>query len=56
MGDEPIELHERTLGVVIPNKEILDSIKYGWFVRMDIDQVLKYKTNIGRFLLTGNCP
>ena len=55
MGDDPIELHERTLGVMLPNKEILDSIKYGWFVRMDIDQVLKSKTNIGRFLLTGNC-
>ena len=54
LGDEPIKLHDRAVGVLLPSKEILSSIKYGWFVRMDIDQVLKSKTNIGRFLLAAN--
>ena len=55
MSDEKIDLHERSIGVLLPSQELLERIKYGWFVRMDIDQVLKSKTNIGRFLLKANC-
>lgn len=55
MSDEVIKFRDDCLGVLIPDDELLESIKYGWFVRMDIDQVLKSKTNIGRVLLTAAC-
>jgi hypothetical protein len=42
------------LGIYIPQRELLQRIQYGWFVRMSAQQVLKSNTFIGKMLLINN--
>lgn len=50
LSDEPIEFHQKCLGVYVPMDSILSSVSEGWFLAMDKEQILASETNIGRLV------
>jgi len=51
MSNNYLDLYEETYGILIPSEELLNRIKFEWFVRMSPKQVLESDTIIGNYLL-----
>jgi len=51
MSNHYLNLYQGTYGVLIPSDEILNRIKFQWFVRMSPKQVLESDTIIGNYIL-----
>jgi hypothetical protein len=51
MSNHYIDLYKDTYGILIPAKELLNRLNYGWFVRSSARQVMESDTIIGNYLL-----
>lgn len=51
MSNNYLDLYNDTYGILIPSDELLNRLKFGWFVRMSPKQVLESDTIIGNYLL-----
>ena len=51
LGDEDIELDDKSLGLYIPSDEILRRTAYEWFARLSPQQVLESNTIIAKYML-----
>ena len=51
MSNHYLDLYKETYGILIPSKELLNRLAFGWFVRMSEKQVLESNTIIGNYLL-----
>lgn len=56
MSNHYLELYKGTYGILIPSDELLNRIKFGWFVRMSPRQVIESETIIGNYLLLSIGP
>jgi hypothetical protein len=56
MSNHFLKLYKGTYGIYIPADELLNRVKYGWFIRMSSKQVLESDTIIGNYLLLTNAP
>jgi len=43
-------------GLYIPSEDILKRTKYEWFARMNMEQVLRSETVLGKIMLTNVIP
>lgn len=51
MSNHYLELYKDAYGILIPAKELLNRMNYGWFVRSSPRQVIESDTIIGNYLL-----
>jgi hypothetical protein len=51
MSNHYLDLYKGTYGILIPSNELLNRLKFEWFVRMSPRQVLESDTIIGNYLL-----
>jgi len=51
MSNNYLDLYKGTYGILIPSKELLKRINYGWFVRLSPRQVIESNTIIGNYIL-----
>lgn len=56
MSNHYLDLYKGTSGILIPSNELLNRLKYEWFVRMSAKQVLESETIIGNYLLLSIGP
>ena len=56
MSNHYLDLYKGTYGILIPSRELLNRIQYGWFVRSSTRQVLESDTIIGNYLLLSVGP
>jgi len=56
MSNHYLDLYKGTYGILIPSNELLNRLKFGWFVRMSPKQVLESDTIIGNYLLLSVGP
>jgi hypothetical protein len=56
MSNHYLNLYTNTYGILIPANELLNRIKFEWFVRMSPKQVLESDTIIGNYLLLSIAP
>jgi hypothetical protein len=56
MSNHYLDLYTGAYGILIPANELLNRIKYEWFVRMSEKQVLESDTIIGNYLLLSVSP
>lgn len=56
MSNHYLDIYKGTYGILIPAKELLNRVKFEWFVRMSPKQVLKSNTIIGNYLLLSIGP
>ena len=54
MGDSYIDLSCSTVGLYIPDDEILKRTKFQWFARLSAKQALESETQIGKYLLISH--
>lgn len=54
MGDSYIDLPCSTVGLYIPDDEILKRTKFQWFARLSAKQALESETQIGKYLLISH--
>ena len=53
MSDKFIDLDKKTYFLHIPDDELSKRTKYNWFIYLNKEEVLKSRTNIGKYLLTS---
>ena len=53
VGSTYFDLYNERLGTYIPWDELLTRTIYGWFSRMDTDQILQSDTMISKILITN---
>jgi hypothetical protein len=51
MSNNYLDLYKGTYGILIQSNELLNRLKFGWFLRMSPRQVLESDTIIGNYLL-----
>jgi hypothetical protein len=51
MSNHYLKIYKDSYGILIPSKELLQRIQYGWFVRSSAKQVMESDTIIGNYLL-----
>lgn len=56
MSNHYLDLYKGTYGILIPADELLNRVKFGWFIRMSPRQVLESDTIIGNYLLLSIGP
>jgi len=56
MSNHYLDLYKGTSGILIPSNELLNRLKFGWFVTMSPKQVLESDTIIGNYLLLSVGP
>jgi len=56
MSNHYLDLYKGTYGILIPANELLNRLKFGWFVRMSPRQILESDTIIGNYLLLSIGP
>lgn len=56
MSNHYLDLYKGTYGILIPSNELLNRLKYGWFVRSSPKQVLESDTIIGNYILLSVGP
>jgi len=56
MSNNYLDLYKDTYGILIPANELLNRVKFGWFIRMSPRQVLESNTIIGNYLLLSVGP
>lgn len=56
LSNNYLELYKSTYGILIPANEIINRVKFEWFVRMSQKQVLESDTIIGNYLLLSISP
>lgn len=56
LGNTFVDFVPGCYGLYIPSEEILRRTKYEWFARMNMEQVLKSETVLGKILLTNIMP
>ena len=56
MSNHYLDLYKGAYGILIPSKELLSRVHFGWFVRMSPKQVLESDTIIGNYLLLSIGP
>ena len=49
-----LDLHEDAYGLYIPHKDLLKRKAYNWFVYLNVNEILKSNTNVGKYLLISN--
>lgn len=54
LGDSFINFSNKTVGIYIPEDELLKRIKYKWFLSLSTNDVLESNTNVGKYLLLCN--
>jgi len=50
-GNLFIDLANNNLGIYIPDKDILNKLKYQWLSRLSYEQLLESNTNLGKFII-----
>jgi hypothetical protein len=56
MSNHYLDLYKGTYGILVPANELVNRVRYGWFVRMSPRQVLESNTIIGNYLLLSVGP
>jgi len=56
MSNNYLDLYKGTNGILIPSNDLLNRLKFAWFVRMSQRQVLESDTIIGNYLLLSVGP
>lgn len=56
MSQQYLNIYPQAYGILIPANELMNRIKYEWFIRMSQKQVLESNTIIGNYLLLTNAP
>lgn len=54
LGSTHFELECNTFGLYIPWDQLINRVKFGWFVRLSPEQVLKSNTMIGKYILANH--
>jgi hypothetical protein len=56
MSNHYLDLYKGTYGILIPSRELLNRVNFGWFVRSSQRQVIESDTIIGNYLLLSIGP
>jgi hypothetical protein len=56
MSNNYLDLYKGTNGILIPSNDLLNRLKFAWFIRMSQRQVLESDTIIGNYLLLSVGP
>ena len=56
MSNHYLDLYKNTYGILIPSKDLLSRLNYGWFVRSSPRQVIESNTIIGNYLFVSLGP
>ena len=54
MGSSHIDFCEHMCGILVPQKQLLQRVKYGWFVRSSPEQIYSSNTILGKYMLLSN--
>jgi hypothetical protein len=54
MGSSYINFVDNLHGILVPQKQLLERVKYGWFVRLSPEQLYNANTILSKYMLISN--